>query len=194
MKTLFSAVALASITLAGCTKTPPREKLDACQLLTGEEIQAVQNSPIKDTKGSEQSNGPIRTSQCYFGAEQTNRSVSLTVTQAGTGADRKAAKTFWEETFGRFENENEEKASEAEKEKKESLKSQKREEEEEEGAPPKKIEGIGEEAFWSGSRVGGVLYVLKKDVYIRISLGGPDTEEVRIDKSKKLAQKALDRL
>lgn len=194
MKMLLFAIAASSIAFAGCTKAPPREKLDACQLLTSDEIQAVQESAIKENKSSEQSNGRIRTSQCYFSAEQTNRSVSLTVTQADTGADRQAARKYWEETFGRFEKENDERESEAEKAKKESLKAQKREEEEEEGAPPKKIEGIGEEAFWSGTRVGGALYVLKKDVSIRISLGGPDTEEAKIGKSKKLAQKALDRL
>ena len=61
-------------------------------------------------------------------------------------------------------------------------------------APPKKIGGIGEEAFWSGGRFGGALYVLKGDLFIRISVGGPDNEETKIEKSKTLAQKALDRL
>jgi len=54
--------------------------------------------------------------------------------------------------------------------------------------------GIGDEAFWTGNRVGGVLYVLKKDVFIRVSLGGSDTPETRINKSKALAEKALGRL
>lgn len=188
--------------VAGCGKGGPSDaastqtaaKLDACQLLTAQEIEAVQGSPVKDTKSSEQSNGRIRTSQCYFSAEESSRSVSLTVTQTDPAdADKHSAKTVWEETFGRYENEEKEKESAADKEKKESLREQKGEKEEE-TTPPKKITDVGEEAFWSGTRVGGALYALKKDVYIRISLGGADKEDARIDKSKILAQKALDRL
>jgi hypothetical protein len=55
--------------------------------------------------------------------------------------------------------------------------------------PPKKIEGIGDEAFWASNRFGGVLYVLKGDAFISISLGGPDSEQTKIDKSKALAKK-----
>ena len=38
--------------------------------------------------------------------------------------------------------------------------------------------------------------VLKKDkdAFIRISVGGPDKEEIKIDKCKALVQKAIDRL
>jgi len=61
-------------------------------------------------------------------------------------------------------------------------------------APPKKIDGIGEEAYWTSNRFGGILYVLKNDVFISISVGGPDNEESKINKSKTLAQKALQRL
>ena len=39
-------------------------------------------------------------------------------------------------------------------------------------APPKKIDGIGEEAYWTSNRFGGILYVLKNDVFISISVGG----------------------
>jgi len=44
--------------------------------------------------------------------------------------------------------------------------------------------------------VGGTLYVLKKekDVFMRISVGGADNEETKINKSKALAQKAIERL
>jgi len=67
-------------------------------------------------------------------------------------------------------------------------------EEEEKKNPLKKVEGVGEKAFWSGNRFGGALYVLKGDVFIRISVGGPDNEETKIEKSKGLAEKALGRL
>lgn len=188
--------------LAGCEKRASTEslssestkRLEACQLITNDEIAAVQGSPIKDTKSSERSDGRVRNSQCYFAAEESNRSVSLTVTQADpSGTDNKSAREMWEQTFGRYEGE--EKENEADEEKKKSLREQKGERgEEEESAPPKKITGIGDGAFWVGNRVGGALYVLKKGAYIRISLGGPDAEDVRIEKSKTLAQKAIERL
>jgi hypothetical protein len=39
-----------------------------------------------------------------------------------------------------------------------------------------------------------VLYVLKGDAFIFINLGGADSEETKLEKSKALAQKALQRL
>jgi hypothetical protein len=59
---------------------------------------------------------------------------------------------------------------------------------------PKKIDGIGDEAFWVSNRFGGVLYVLKGNAFISIGLGGTDDEETKLTKSKALAQKALQRL
>ncbi len=166
--------------------------MDACQLLTREEIQAVQGSPITGTVPSGRSDAGIRVSQCYFAAEQSNKSVSLTVTQSDvSNADKNRIKDLWKQTFGREHGD--EKESAANKEKRESLREQSREKEEEKGPPPKKIEGVGDEAYWVGSRVGGALYVLKKDTYIRVSVGGPDDEKGKIDKSKALAEKAIDR-
>jgi hypothetical protein len=42
--------------------------------------------------------------------------------------------------------------------------------------------------------MGGAIYVLKDNVFIRISVGGPESEESKIEKSKALAAKALSRL
>src|SRR5436853_163015 len=136
---LVSSIALLA-TFAGCQKSKTdavsasRGKIDACTLITNEEVKTIQGSPIKDVKSSEQADG-----------------------------DEK---------------------------KKESL----REQEEEKGAPPKKIDGIGDSAYWTANRMGGALYVLKNDVFIRVSVGGPDNEEAKIKRSKALAEKALSRL
>jgi len=117
-------------------------------------------------------------------------SVSLVVTQRDpnnpTAPD---VKTYWEETFGRFRGEQAGEKGENKEERE-----GRGREEREKATPPTKIEGVGEEAFWSGNRFGGALYVLKKDVLIRISVGGPDKEGTKIDKSKALAQKAIERL
>ena len=165
-------------------------KFDACALITKEEIQAIQDAPIIDVKSSGNSEGEFEVSQCFYTAKEYSRSVSLTVTQSNPGRPgNRTPKDFWKETFGRFSGDE----AESEKDKKENAEPR-REKGEEEKSPPKKIDGIGDEAFWTGNRVGGVLYVLKKDVFIRISLGGSDTPEARINKSKALAEKALGRL
>ena len=68
------------------------------------------------------------------------------------------------------------------------------EQEEEEGSPPQKVNGLGDDAYWIGSRVGGALYVLKGSSYVRISIGGGADQSNKITKSKTLAQKAMARL
>jgi hypothetical protein len=167
---------------------------DVCGLITKEEIKAVMGSPIKDTKSSGRSDGSFRVSQCFYTATEFSKSVSLAVTQSDPNSPAKRSpKDFWKETFGRYSGE--EKEREEDKEKKESLRDQARARgEEEKAAPPKKIDGIGDEAYSTSNRFGGALYVLKKDVFIRIGVGGPDKEETKIHKSKALAQKALERL
>src|ERR1700730_2329310 len=182
-------------TLASCQKSKTiiapstRPKIDACGLITNQEVQAIQGSPIKDVKPSEQSDGTFRVAQCFYNAETFNKSVSLAVTQSDpASAKPRNPKEFWKETFGRYEGEaKEEKGDE---EKKESL----REQDEEKGTPPKKIDGIGDSAYWTANRMGGALYVLKNEVFIRVSVGGPDSEEIKINHCKALAGKALSRL
>ncbi len=115
--------------------------------------------------------------------------VRLAVTQSDPASPKaRNPKDFWKETFGRYEGETKE--EKGDEEKRESL----REQDEEKGRPPKKMEGIGEAAYWTANRVGGALYVLKNDVFIRISVGGPESEEAKINNCKALAEKALSRL
>jgi hypothetical protein len=177
-------------------RAPAGPPLDACTLLTKEEIQEVQGSPITDTKSSEvPGGGSFRTTQCYFAAAESSKSVSLAITQSNPDFN-KSPRDYWKETFGRFgKKENEEEAEKEKAEKEEAGRAGKgRREEEEEGRPPKKIEGVGEEAFWSGNRFGGALYVLKKESIVRVSVGGPGNEEEKLNRSKALAEKALNRL
>lgn len=206
-KKFVSLLCSLPLALAGCERRattqsttsadqePGQARFDACALIAKEEIEAIQGSPIKETKSSARSDADFRISQCFYTAAEFSKSVSLAVTQSDPHSSAKRSpKDFWKKTFGRFEGEAKE--SEDDKEKKESLRDQARARggEEEASVPPKKIDGVGEEAYWTGSRFGGALYVLKKDVFIRISVGGPDKEETKIEKSKALAQKALERL
>ena len=174
-----------------------RGKTDACALLTSQEIRSVQGEPLKETKASGGAEKGFSVSQCFFTLPTFNNSVSLVVTQRGEGAGSRDPKEFWEETF--------EKESEGEREKEHDKKSAKerekekaggkgREEEEEEAPPAQRITGVGDEAFWTGSRVGGALYVLKGSAYLRVSIGGAGDQQSKINKSKALARLALKRL
>ena len=187
--------------LIGCKKSSPstspvsatqesaQGKFDVCALITSQEIEAVQGSPVTETKSSASSAGGLLVSQCYYATAGSNKSVSLALTKSDPASSAKRSpRAFWKETFGRFEGEA--KPREGDEAKRESL----REQEEEKSTPPKKIEGLGDEAYWTANRVGGALYVLTNDASIRISVGGPDNEEGKLNKSKELARKALQRL
>lgn len=65
---------------------------------------------------------------------------------------------------------------------------------EEKRPPPKRIGGVGDEAFWVGNRAAGSLYVRRKDAVVRVSVGGKGTEEEKIERSKRLAADALRRI
>lgn len=171
-------------------------KIDACALLTSPEIRSVQGEPLKETKASGSAEKGFLVSQCFFTLPTFNNSISLVVTQKGEGAGGRDPKEFWEATFEKSEGEREKErdkksAKEREKEKE---RGKGREEEEEEAASAQKITGVGDEAFWTGSRVGGALYVLKGSTYLRISVGGADDQQSKINKSKALARLALKRL
>jgi hypothetical protein len=171
-----------------------RAQFDVCALITKQEIETIQRSPIKETKSSVRSDAGFRVSQCFYTAEDFSKSVSLAVTQRDPASSgKRGVKDFWNESFGRFTNE--QKESNGDKNVRERLGEQGRREGEEKAfIPPKKLDGIGDDAFWSPNPVGGAIYVLKNDVFIRISIGGRDNEEGKLDKSKALAQKAIDRL
>jgi hypothetical protein len=167
---------------------------DVCALITKQEIETIQGSRIKETKSSVRSDAGFRVSQCLYTAEDFSKSVSLAVTQRDPTSSRKrSVNDFWNETFGRFTDT--EKNSNSDNEERKSLGEQAhRGGEERVFIPPKRIDGIGDDAFWSPNPVGGAVYVLKKDVFVRISIGGRDDEQGKLDKSKALARKAIDRL
>ena len=192
---LFAIALLFAVT--GCQKSKTgsasnqsdQTKIVACSLITNDEVKKIQDSPVKDTKPSESADSSFRISQCFYSTEVFNRSVSLAVTQRNPDStSARDPKTFWKETFGRFGSQHKE--QEGDEEKKKSL----AEQDEERSRPPKKIEGVGDEAWWTANRMGGALYVLKNNVFIRISVGGPESEDAKIEKSKALAAKAISRL
>jgi hypothetical protein len=145
----------------------------ACTLLTKEDAQAIQGEPFKNTKPTQYSRSGLNVSQCYFELPTPVNSIVLSVTRkAEGGADPSQS---WREIFHREESARKKEEKEGEKE-------------------PLKVEGVGDEAFWTGNRVGGALYVLKGNCYIRISVGGAGDQAQKIENSKKLALAVLKRL
>jgi hypothetical protein len=180
-------------TTASPNASAPKASVDACTLLTSDEIKAVQGEPVKETKASDRQTGDFIVTQCYYELPTSSNSVSVTLTERNPDSKGgQSVKDFWERTFGKDENKGEnERKKERDQEKK---KSEAGREGEEEAAHMQPVRGVGDEAFWSASRVGGALYVLKRDRYIRISVGGKGYVESKLKKSKTLAQKALRRL
>jgi len=163
--------------------------IPACSLITNEEVATIQNATITEAKSSAGPSGNLVMSQCYYSAKEPNMSVSLAVIQPSPGTSTGSeAKDYWDKTM----RSSEESAGETQREDRDQK--SERGEEEEKKNPPKKVDGVGDEASWSGNRFGGALYVLKRNVILRISIGGPDDQEKKLEKSKTLAQKALGRL
>lgn len=170
-------------TAAAADSPKAKPKLDACAMLTSEEIQLIQGEALKETKLSERSADGFYISQCFFTLPTFTNSISLAITQRADGPEARDPRKFWKDNFHR----DKERTKERDREKE-------RGEEEEGERPPRKITGIGEEAFWMASPAAGILYVLKGPNYARISVGGSGDPETKLRKSKALARKVIDRL
>jgi hypothetical protein len=182
------------------TAAPPNAPLsanakDACALLTSDDVKDVQGEEVKEAKPSQRSDSSFAIAQCFYTTPTFTKSISLEVTQAMPGSHT-SPREFWKENFARAAEAGEhDRDRDKDKDKDKNKPSAPRgEEDEEKGPPPQRIAGVGDEAYWVNSRVNGALYVLKGDRFIRISLGGTDTDAVRQKKAKTLAQKALNRL
>src|SRR5438046_1529739 len=61
--------------------SPAEQRIEACMLITKEQVGAVQSTTISDTKSSGGPGGNYLITQCYYAAIGPNLSVSLAVTQ-----------------------------------------------------------------------------------------------------------------
>lgn len=167
---LILSYAVSALALGGAEQGRAAADKGACGLLTAADVEAVQGDRLTDTKADEQTVGALAISRCLYQTANFNMSVSLEVVRKdpghrGAGGPRQ----LWEERFGLPPSKPKRRAAQ-------------------------RVKGIGDEAFWTASRVSGALYVLKGDSYIRISVGGPGDEAAKIRKTKALAKKVLGRL
>lgn len=168
--------------LISLAASAPAPAPDACSLLGNEDLERVLGSKITERKPATQDARGLLLSQCYIDTG-TSRSVSIAVAgDTKAGSRTISPRQFWREQF----HPREAQASEGKAEGREA-----KEEQETEARP---IRGVGDEAFWSSTRVAGALYVLTGNTFIRVSVGGIRQESERIEKSRQLALSAIARL
>jgi hypothetical protein len=180
-----------------------KSKIDVCNLLTSDDLKEVQGEAYKDAQRSDRLDGEFIVAQCYYALPTTVNSVVVNVTTAKDQTGAPSPKGFWEQTFGgdeekeregKGEREREKPQREREKEKAQEPRGREEEGEAKEASPPEPVKNLGDEAFWVGSPIGGALYVLKNDLFLRVSVGGTGDQKAKLNKSKTLAQKILKKL
>ena len=149
----------------------PMPPIEPCSLLTSEEIASVQGEAVVGTKPSQNAAQGLAMYDCFFTLPTFTNSISLSVTQSAPRSPARDARQSWRETMAAADAKASEKVG-----------------------PSRKIEGVGDEAFWTGNERMGALYVLKGNRYVRISVGGPGEQAAKIEKSRTLAEAALKRL
>lgn len=172
-------------------KHPPAAKTpDACALLDDADVRTALGVAVKSRQpGTGQARG-LLLSQCYVDTG-TPQSVSIAVAGNTTSAGRTVTpRAFWREQFHRRGDDDGAERNHAPRGP--AAKGAQREQENE--TEPRRIRGVGDEAFWSGTRVAGALYVLRGNTFLRVSVGGISDERERIEKSRQLAIAALARL
>lgn len=177
---------VAALALVGCSKpkeavpppsaaTPsqPAAPIDACTLLTSEEILAVTGEAVTGTKKDRQTADGLVISQCNFVLPTAANLINLRLMERGNDGQARDPKKVWQETFARD-------LERAMRERKD--------------APPVKIADLGDDAFWLGGPKLGGLYVLKGSRYFRLGVGGEPNQEQKIETATKLARPILERL
>ena len=163
--------------------------VSVCALLTSKEIEAVQGEPVKETRSTLQSTRGINLSQCVFRTPTAAKSVSLEVATVNhSNSSAATPRKFWRNQFHSFDRTEKESPADAKPAKGLMVEPQN------EDRKPRRIDGVGEEAYWAGNSVTGILYVLQGDVFLRLSVGGIREESARLKKSKALARAAIRRL
>lgn len=158
--------------LASARRTDAQRHRDPCRLLTDAEVQAVQGHSPAEKIPSEQPAGSFRFTQCFYRTPEFTSSVSVAVgIPLETDSKRFGPRQYWQTQFNA------------------PVKPGRKKKE-----PPIAVVGLGDQAFWVGDPVTGALYVLKGEVFLRLSVGGPPDQAQKIKRSRALAVHALKRL
>jgi hypothetical protein len=161
--------------LASAQRTSAQRHRDPCRLLTDIEVRAVQSQTPAEKIPSEQPAGAFRFTQCFYRARELSSSVSVALGVPLSDDKRSGPRDYWRAQFKREHRDE-------------------REESDEKKNEPRRLAGLGDDAFWVGDPVTGALYVLRGDVFLRVSVGGPPTQAEKIKRARALALYALKRL
>ena len=223
LTTLVCALALAALACgqkreADVRPTPtPQQQAAAqptpsatCRLLSNADIREAQGEEPTAAQASEHLAGGVASSECFYPLPTFEKSVGLEVVRAAPGAPEGALKDYWRKRFGAEalkERERErERREEAERKRERELERERKsgqvregghaeeEEEGEEEGVPRRVAGLGDEAFWAGGEKDASLYVLKKNAVVRVNVSGPGEPEEKIKKASELARKVLKQL
>jgi len=160
---------------ASAQRTVAQRHRDPCRLLTDAEVRAVQGHGPTQKIPSDQPAGSFRFTQCFYRTAELSSSVSVALGLPLTDSKRSGPRDYWQAQFKREEREE-------------------REESDEKKQAPRRLAGLGDEAFWVGDPVTGALYVLRGEVFLRVSVGGSPDQSQKIKRARTLAIYALKRL
>ena len=160
---------------AWAQRTVAQRHRDPCRLLTDAEVRAVQGQAPTQKIPSEQPAGSFRFTQCFYRTAELSSSVSVALGIPLTDSKRSGPRDYWQAQFKSKERDE-------------------REEPDEKKQEPRRLGGLGDEAFWVGDPVTGALYVLRGEVFLRVSVGGPLDQSQKIKRARTLAIYALKRL
>lgn len=194
------------------SKTPVVEpdrlpKSATCALLSSADIEAVQGEAVAASQGTEHTGGALLTSQCFYRLTTYEKSVILELVRPNPDRPSKdALKEFMREKYERAEAEHEaEERREREREKelereraqggrREGGHKEEGEEGREEKGPPKRVGGVGDEAFWAHHHGAGALFVRRGDVAFSLTVSGGEDRDAKIRKATALARRLLKKL
>ena len=161
--------------LAPVQRAVAQRHRDPCRLLTDVEVRAVQGHAPTQKIPSEQPAGSFRFTQCLYRTQELSSSVSVALGLPLTDSKRSGPRDYWRTQFRREEREEQEEPDEKKNK-------------------PRRLAGLGDEASWVGDPVTGALYVLRGEVFLRVSVGGPRDQSQKIKDARTLAIYALKRL
>jgi hypothetical protein len=173
----FAVSFLCLLLVSACSSTPPPvpslvampATFDACTLLTPTDLKDVRGGELVESKASDQSDGSLIIHQCFFRLAEFSKSVSV---GAGT-----VGRAHWERMFAERSDSKEEDR-----------------EREGRGNARQRVRGLGNEAYWLPTPVGGTLYVRQGENLLRIAVGGSASDADRLAKASALARRALPRM
>jgi|KBSSwiStaDraftv2_1062776.scaffolds.fasta_scaffold00004_343 hypothetical protein len=151
------------------------ERPGPCALLTDADIRIVQGDAPVQRMPSEEPGERFRLLQCRYRTTEQASSLSIALAvPLSSDAFRTGPRDYWRQRFHA--------APGAQ------LKPLRRR-----IALPKPVPGLGEEAFWVAG-ADGSLYVLKGDVFVRLSVEGAADDGQKADRASALASQVMKRL